>query len=110
MTASQIEAHGVGVSLSPYPKDSMDYLLTIEKERLIEMHTAEVLDLYDKIGDITYHASELGDEIRQRDQVIKKRDRSINYLYMALVGVALVAGYFALRDLGCGAPSWGRWL
>lgn len=93
MTPSQLHSHALGV-LTDSRQDSMEELLRIDKERLVERHATEIADLQDRISGLKSHASELGNVIRR---LRKREDR----FWLAIAGMAMMTLYFMARDLSC---------
>ncbi len=95
------EFHSLGVSSAPDTRD-MEYLLRLDRERLIERHAAEVDSLKRDIAGWQSHASDLGNQIRS----LKRRE---DWFHIGMLAVGLFCAYLVVRDMGCSAvPSWFR--
>jgi hypothetical protein len=81
-----VRAHGIGVKIDPVPTPGpMATFVAYQRQELIDAH-AEELEGWRR------HASGLGDRIRE----IKKRE---DMLWLAVFGLALLVGYFAIDGL-----------
>lgn len=99
LSVAEIEiAEYRSMGIKPDPEDQrtvdMEYLLRIEKQRLIEMHATEVSGLHADIKGWETHTSELGGAIR-------KERRRVDKLYLALFGAILVILYLYGNAVRC---------
>lgn len=99
--AERISAHALGVTLIPASDDDMKRFEAIEKERLVEQHSAEVRNLTAEIE--RWKAQIAGLE----QQILLKAKRE-NKLMLAIGALAMLVAYFYLRDFGCATPFWGK--